>query len=139
MNTYVEMKQRHQAEVNAFPLGVAFGADSFEKMMKEWNLDPEEDLDKIIAIGGGMFIRKSDEATMYAMFARHKTERDAAIKADKDGTGFVFDMFLQAFWDTEYGYSYSSDDVLNYCGLTEKQVESSPKLKSAYEKAKEKY
>ena len=51
MNRYAEMRKRQQEEVNALPIGFAFGNRQFEEMMRGWGLDPEKDLDKIYRLG----------------------------------------------------------------------------------------
>ena len=35
MNSYVEMKERHQKEVNEFPMKFAFSDEQFKKAMEE--------------------------------------------------------------------------------------------------------
>lgn len=42
MNRYAEMRKRQQEEVNALPIGFAFGNRQFEEMMRGWGLDPEK-------------------------------------------------------------------------------------------------
>ena len=59
MNKYVEMKERHQKEVNNFPMKFAFSDEQFKKAMEELGLT-ENDLDKVVGIGAGGFIRKTD-------------------------------------------------------------------------------
>ena len=71
METYRELKRRHQKEVDNFPLGTAFSDERFEEMMKNWGLTVN-DCDKIYRIGSGMFVRKSDYKAMHEMFDRHK-------------------------------------------------------------------
>ena len=58
--TYEDLRQTQQREMDDFPLGAAFGNDQFEKMMNDWGFDPNKDIDKIISIGSGCFIRKKD-------------------------------------------------------------------------------
>ena len=41
MESYKEMKERHQAEVNAFPFGFAFSGEQFREMMEK---QPEDQL-----------------------------------------------------------------------------------------------
>ena len=57
MNSYVEMKERHQKEVNEFPMKFAFSDEQFKKAMEELGLT-EKDVDKVIGIGAGGFIKK---------------------------------------------------------------------------------
>lgn len=57
--TYVQMKERHQKEVNEFPMMWAFNNDQFAQGMKKLGLQ-ETDTDKIYRIAPGGFIRKTD-------------------------------------------------------------------------------
>jgi len=84
MNTYQELKDRHQKEMDAFPLGAAFSNSQFEEMMQKWGLTVK-DTDKICSIGGGCFIRKSYKEAFFNMLKRFKNETDAAIAADETG------------------------------------------------------
>ena len=38
MNAYKQLKDKHQKEMDAFPLGVAFSDKQFEEMMQKWDL-----------------------------------------------------------------------------------------------------
>lgn len=65
--TYVQMKERHQKEVNEFPMMWAFNNDQFAQGMKKLGLQ-ETDTDKIYRIAPGGFIRKTDaEETLDAL------------------------------------------------------------------------
>ena len=37
MNSYVEMKERHQKEVNEFPMKFAFSDEQLKKAMEDFN------------------------------------------------------------------------------------------------------
>ena len=58
-NLYEELKNKHQQEMNAFPIGACFSQKQFEEMMQKWGLTVH-DTDKICSIGGGCYVRKSD-------------------------------------------------------------------------------
>lgn len=72
--TYVQMKERHQKEVNEFPMMWAFNNDQFAQGMKKLGLQ-ETDTDKIYRIAPGGFIRKTDADKLDEMFTRHEKER----------------------------------------------------------------
>ena len=142
MNRYKEMKDRHQREVNAFPFGFAFGEDQFTEMMKKWGMchgrdgkPTKNDCSKIVSIGAGGFVRKSDLDAMHEMFSRHQQEMKDAILADKEGTGFVYEMFRYEMGNHEYGYTCDPNDTLVACGLNMKQVQESPALAAGWMKA----
>ena len=91
--TYVQMKERHQKEVNEFPMMWAFNNDQFAQGMKKLGLQ-ETDTDKIYRIAPGGFIRKTDADKLDEMFTRHEKEREEAMAADIDGMGYLFQIQL---------------------------------------------
>lgn len=58
-NLYEDLKNKHQQEMNTFPIGACFSQKQFEEMMQKWGLTVH-DTDKICSIGGGCYVRKSD-------------------------------------------------------------------------------
>lgn len=133
--TYIEMKKRHQKEVNDFPFGFAFSQKQFDEMMVEkFGLKPN-DLDKIYSIGGGGYIRKSDSDAMHKMFERQEKELNDAIEEDKDGTGFICDMFDYELSNYEFMYTGSVVETLNALDITSKDLEEKPNLKAGLKAA----
>lgn len=111
--TYVQMKERHQKEVNEFPMMWAFNNDQFAQGMKKLGLQ-ETDTDKL------------DE-----MFTRHTKERKEAMAADIDGTGYLFQMFRYELANHEYSYTGDAEETLDALGLTYGDVNSSPAMRAA--------
>ena len=72
--TYKELKDRQQAEINAFPFIWAFNEKQLADGMRKLGLNPDTDKDKLCSIGGGGIIRKTDAEAMRAMFDRHRRE-----------------------------------------------------------------
>lgn len=139
MNKYAEMRQRQQQEVNALPIGFAFGNRQFEEMMSGWGLDPEKDLDKIYRLGGtGGFYKKTDAQLIRDTFKRHEEELEAAIAEDKTGDGFIYEMFLNELADHEYGYTGEYEDTLDAVGYTWEEVQADKRLLHGLEKAAQK-
>ena len=74
-NRYQEMRERHQAEVNDFPLMFAFDARQFAEGLRRLGLR-SSDKDKVCALPGtGGFCRKSDLPALKGMFARRRPYR----------------------------------------------------------------
>jgi heterodisulfide reductase subunit B len=119
MNPYLELKNKHQKEINEFPFGFAFNDKQFAEMMEKWGLTPE-DTDKIYRIGGGGYIRKADEEAMNEMFERHSQERKAAMEADP--CGYCYHMFDYELANHEYNYTGDVTDALDALGLTYEEV-----------------
>lgn len=135
MDCYVELIQQQQEEVNALPLGYAFGSEQFAEMMKKWGLDPERDIDQVYPIGGGCYVQKKDVELMRQTFARHHAELSAAIAADSTGGGFVYQMFLYELNNHEYGYTWDASEALGTLGYTLKQVREDKRLWNGFQLA----
>ena len=80
-NQYEILKNRQQKEFNAFPMGAAFSQQQFAEMMAKWGLLPT-DTDKIVHIGGGCYIRKTDREAFHALAERLAKEKEDALAAD---------------------------------------------------------
>ena len=59
---------------------------------------------------------------------RHQDERAAAIQADPDGTGFIFQMFRYELANHEYSYTGDLAETLDALGITTDEVNASPAL-----------
>lgn len=135
--TYAELKKKHQDEVNAFPLGFAFGDKQFKEMMSKWGLDADndEDLKKIAYLGiGGAYIRKSDIPAYNEMAERHQRELDELRKDEKEFIGAL----IYQLHNHEYGYSRDWCDVeyaLEALGIDPKDIEKDEDLKKKVQKA----
>ena len=127
-NQYAEMKERQQRVVNDFNgWFFAFSNEQFDEGMKKIGLNPEE-TDKICRIGGGGYILKDRLKAMEFMFDSIHKELEAAIEADTDGTGFIYDMFRYELANHEYGITGELDETLDALGLTEEDINASTAL-----------
>ena len=135
--TYKELKDRQQAEINAFPFIWAFNEKQLADGMRKLGLNPDTDKDKLCSIGAGGVIRKTDAEAMREMFARHRRELQEAIAADKTGEGFIFDMFSTELANHEYSYTGDVTDAVNACGLTVEQLNANPASIKGLKKAAE--
>lgn len=84
MNAYQELKSRQQPRVDAFPLGAAFSDKQFTEMMtNRFGLqDTPEDRQKIISLGYGVFIRKSDKEAYVALMNGINKELEEFLEDD---------------------------------------------------------
>ena len=135
MNTYKVMRDKHQQEVNAFPIQFAFNDEQFKAGMRKLGLNPE-DTDQVYGCGGtGGFYRRSDAPRFYEMLERHERERQKAIDADSTGGGYIFDMFYYELANHEYGYTWDLTDTLRALGLSREDIEKSTPLKNGLKRA----
>ena len=136
MNKYREMRDKHQKEVDAFPMFFAFNENQFEEGMKKLGLGPD-DTDKIYKLGStGGFYRKTDAAAFREMFERQRQERADAIAADKTGDGFIYDMFDYELGNHEYGYTRDIGPALDALDLTVEEINADKRLLHGLNKAR---
>lgn len=138
MNKYVEMKERHQKEVNNFPMNFAFSDEQFKRAMEELGLT-ENDLDKVVSIGAGGFIRKTDVKAYKEMGERQYKEFREAIEKDKVGDGFIKEMFLYELANHEYIITREIDDTLDALGLTDNDIRNNNNLRTGLLLAEKEY
>lgn len=132
MNPYLELKTKHQREVNAFPLGAAFNEEQFIEMMAKWNLTLE-DTDKIYKLGLGMYVRKCDADAMHEMFDRHAKEREVAIRENKND--YLYHMFNYELANHEYSYTGDLTDTLDALDLTLEDIIADARMDEALKRA----
>lgn len=135
MGAWKDLREKQQAEVNAFPMHFAFGNEQIQKKIQELNLDPENWRTQIVGIGAGGFVLKSDLPALKEMFKRHREEREALIATDSTGDGVIYEMFHAALVNTEYGYTVDWTDALEHEGYTEADIEVDPRLKHGLQRA----
>ena len=138
MTKYLEIKRQIQEEYNNFPFMWAFSNKQFKEGMKKLGLKPT-DTDKIISIGAGGYMRKSDIQAFKDMTKRCKDLKNKAIAEDVTGDGYIYEMFYHELANHEYCYSRDIDTVLEACGLTMDEIEQSPSLTHGLTKALSKY
>jgi hypothetical protein len=131
-NKYLELKNKHQQEVNDFPMFFAFSDKQFEEGMKRFGLKPTE-TDKIYKLSGtGGFYRRTDAQALRDMFSRHSQEMTDAISKDDE---FVYNMFLYELANHEYCITYDLEPTLCACGLDEDEVSRDERLLGLLKKA----
>jgi hypothetical protein len=139
MNTYLELKNKQQKEVNEFPMFFAFNQKQFEEGMKRFGLEAGE-MDKIYKLGNtGGFYLKTDSQKLFDMMERHEAEMEEAIRSDETGEGFILEMFRYELDNHEYGYTWDLEPTLDALGLTMDKIKSNNALLHGLKKALRKY
>lgn len=134
---YKEMMKKHQDEYDVFANGkifyiFAFNEDDFKKQLAENGVTQEEEISHIF---GGAYIKKIYKQDLIDMFHRQKKEKQNAINADKDGTGFIKSMFLYELCNHEYAYTYDTEEALKCLGFTVDDINDNPALKNGLDLA----
>lgn len=136
MNSYIELKNTIQKEINQFPIGFAFSKEQLEQTKRNWNIS---DNDELVSIGGGGFIRKTDRDAFTVLLSRSNAAIAEAIAADQDGTGFIKDMFLAELANHEYCYTGDLSETLEAVNMTAEQVKADPALLNGLKLALQSY
>lgn len=134
MNKYRELKEKQGKEINEFPMIFAFSKKQFAEGMAKLGLK-ENETNKILSIGNGGYIRKSDEKSLDDMLARHKEEFKKAINEDLTGEGFIYHMFNYELGNHEYCITWELDETLDALGLTIEEINSNKNLLHGLKKA----
>ena len=133
-NKYDELREIHQKRVNEFPLMFAFNQEQFDNGMKNWGLDPS-DTDKIYSIGGGGYIRKTDLDAYNKLWEDIRKEHNELIEKDKNGDGYIKDMFISELENHEYSYTRDISSTLDALELTYEDIRNNPTLKKGLDLA----
>ena len=129
MNAYIEMNNRHQKEVDDFPLFFAFNKGQLSEGLKKFGLSPN-DTDKIYRLENtGGYYRRDDSERLNDMFFRHALELQDAIDGDKTGEGFIFEMFNYELANHEYIVSGDVTETLKALGITDEELSGSEPLR----------
>jgi len=126
--SYLELKRRHQKDIDEFPMFWAYSKEQFAEGMRKLGLEPEQ-TDAVCRMPAGGVSRKTDVPRFIEMMERHDAEMKAAIDADATGVGFVFEMFDYELANYEYVCTRDVSDTLSALGLTIEEVRASEKLK----------
>ena len=135
MNKYTELNNRIQKEVDALPLHFAFSNKQFAEMLPEMGLTIADYKGKVFKGYGGAIYLKTDSKMIAETFKRHNAEIENARAEDTTGTGYLLDMFRYELANHEYCVTYDLTDTLGCLGLTIEQINESPLMLSALNRA----
>jgi len=134
MNTYKALKDKHQAECNAFPLKFAFSQEQFDKAMTELGLKPK-DTKKVTSIGYGGFTLNDNAPKWYALLSRQERECAEAIANDIDGTGYIQEMWDYELANHEYIITCDISDAQSALGISDEQLVNDKRIYNAMKRA----
>lgn len=134
MNAYKQMKDRHQKQLNDFPIMFAFSNKQFDEGMKKLGLEKDQ-TNMVLDIGNGGFIKKESLEEFDNMFEQQEKELKTAIEADQTGEGFILEMFRYELGNHEYSYTRDLNDTLQALDLSMTSINERPNLKKGLELA----
>ena len=126
------MKERHQAEVNAFPLGAAFSDKQFAEMMQKFGLPNDKSgYAQIVSLGAGAFLRKADIPAWEEMMSRHQRELKELRKNRKE----LVEALRYQFANYECQFMREDERVCASVGLDWDEVQKDADLMKIYNQA----
>ena len=124
---YLDLKQRHQKEVEDFPIAYAFNGKQLKEAIEKLGATKQE----VTTLGYGTVIKKSDIPAFEELLEDHHHELKMAMK-DKE---FAYEAFLYEMDNHEYAINWSGDaDVLECFDLVYAQLDELD-LEEVYQRA----
>ena len=121
-NSYVELKRKHEKEVNDFKgLFFAFSDKQLKEGMESVGLTIN-DLNKIYSIGAGGYILKERSKDFKDMFDRHNEERKELKKQEK----LLIEALVYELKNHEFCITLDPQDALDSLDIERKEID--PKI-----------
>lgn len=110
---YLDLKKKHQKELEDFPIAYAFSEKQLEEALKKLGATKEE---CVTVFGHGDIVKRTDTEALIEMLERHDEEMKRKLKDDPD---FAEAAFLYEMDNHEYVINWSADeDVLAEFNIT---------------------
>jgi len=114
-NKYIKLRDKHQKEVNDFPIFFAFSKEQLQKGLDKWKVTKDD----LITIGMGGFIQDKDKNKYFDLIKRHWEEDKESRKSDE----YVYQMFRYELGNHEYCITYDYTETLEALGLEFKDLD----------------
>ena len=130
---YLELKKRHQKELEDFPIAYAFNDKQLQEALEKLGATKEE---CITVFGHGDIVKRTDAKALIKMLERHDEELKQKLRDDVD---FAEAAFLEEMDNHEYAINHSADeDVLAAFNITFENINKWG-LQMAYARARDKH
>lgn len=132
MESYRELKQRHQQEFNALPLFFAFDEQQYQEGLKKVNATSDT---PIVKLAGGCYVKQSDFATVKELLDQHKEEH---IQNMMNSDIYTYDMLRVELAEREYESNRDLNQILNAC-IPNEAKDNIPNLNNTIDQAVQDY
>lgn len=130
---YLDMKKRHQEELEKFPIAYAFNGKQLEEALEKLGATKEE---CVTVFGHGDIVKRTDAKKLIALLEGHGDELREKLAKDVE---FAEAAFLYEMDNHEYAINWSADeDVLAALGITWEFIKKHG-LQMAYDSARNKH
>lgn len=132
MESYQQIKARHQADVDAFPLKAAFSKEQLAEMMQAFGLPNDKTgYAQIVSIGAGCYILRTDVPAFKEMIDRHEREMKEFRRNRKE----LMQALRYEFANHECQFIRNDIDVCACVGLDWEEVQKDAELMKLYNEA----
>ncbi|MCI8396663.1 MAG: hypothetical protein HFJ52_03090 [Clostridia bacterium] len=135
---YKTWKKNSQKSFDKLPIHWAFGEQQFKELLQKLHLqDTKEDLQKLVNIGCGGLMLKSD---LFLLKNHNETfSKEKLMFWLTHNFKFAYSALRYEMNNHEYYYSYDISDTLESLGLTFEDIQKNGYLKLAFLRAKKDY
>lgn len=130
---YLDMKKRHEKEMDDFPIAYAFNDEQLAKALEKLGATKEE---CVTVFGHGDIVRREDAKALVNMLKRHTDEIRDALKNDVE---FAEAAFLYEMDNHEYAINWSADEDVLDCFSINWEFIRKHGLQMAYDSARNKH
>lgn len=130
---YTEISGEIQRRYNEFPMKFAFSKEQLQEGLAALGVSGVDD---VVSIGGGGFIRLTDVDAFKQMTEECANLKDHYIQTDDE---FVLSMFEYELANHEYCITYSYEDTLAACGMSNDDIEKDQRLAKLLDQATKMY
>jgi hypothetical protein len=107
---YLDLKKRHEQELNDFPIAYAFNDEQLKEALKKLGVKSTKEC--VTVLGHGDIVRKGDGKKLVDMMVRHTDEIKQRLKEDPD---FATAAFRYEMDNHEYAINWDGDDDILRC------------------------
>lgn len=132
MNKYMELKSKHEQQVNDFPMTFAFSNKQFEEAKEKLGVKDNKEL---LSLGSGGLIRKTDNEAYGKLLVGMTKDTTEAVQDDE----YLYQGFLYELGNHEYCITGDPEVTLDCFNLTLEEVKNDPRLLWLFVKAKKEY
>jgi hypothetical protein len=131
---YLDLKKRHEQELNEFPIAYAFNDEQLKEALKK--LGAESTKECVTVFGHGDIVKKENAKPFIAMLERHTKEVKDRLAEDVD---FAEAAFLYEMDNHEYAINWSADEDVMGCFCIDWEFIRKHGLQMAYDRARDKH
>lgn len=131
---YVDLKRKHEEEMNAFPMAFAFNDEQLERALEKLGATSKEEC--VTVFGHGDIVLRGNAKLLIDMLERHTKEIKEKLKEDVE---FAEAAFLYEMDNHEYAINWSADEDVMDCFCIDWEFIRKYGLQMAYDSARNKH